>query len=91
VEVARLSKTSFEYIYLELTDKKNIFSLLKYIMTRYSKTGSGKYVVQGKNYEILCGSRAQVWHGTAYKTSGGLTKNNLMQNKQVVLFQKINI
>jgi hypothetical protein len=50
-------------------------------MTRYSKTGSGKYVVQGKNYEILCGSRAQVWHGTAYKTSGGLTKNNLMQNK----------
>jgi hypothetical protein len=27
------------------------------------------------------GTRAQVWHGTAYKTSGGLTKNNLIQNK----------
>ena len=27
------------------------------------------------------GSRAQVWHGTAKKTSGGLTKNNLMMNK----------
>jgi hypothetical protein len=27
------------------------------------------------------GTRAQVWHGTAKKTSGGLTKNNLMQNK----------
>ena len=50
-------------------------------MTRYSKTGSGKYIVQGKSYEMLMGSRAQVWHGTAYKTSGGLTKNNLMQNK----------
>ena len=50
-------------------------------MTRYSKTASGKYVIQGKSYEMLCGSRAQVWHGTAYKTSGGLTKNNLMQNK----------
>ena len=50
-------------------------------MTRYSKTASGKYVVQGKSYEMLMGSRAQVWHGTAYKTSGGLTKHHLMQNK----------
>ena len=27
------------------------------------------------------GTRAQVWHGTARKTSGGLTKSDLMQNK----------
>jgi len=27
------------------------------------------------------GSRAQVWHGTAKKTSGGLTKTHLMMNK----------
>lgn len=27
------------------------------------------------------GTRAQVWHGTAKKTSGGLTKTNLMKNK----------
>lgn len=27
------------------------------------------------------GTRAQVWHGNAKKTSGGLTKSNLMQNK----------
>ncbi len=27
------------------------------------------------------GSRAQVWHGTAKKTSGGLTKDKLMMNK----------
>lgn len=27
------------------------------------------------------GSRAQVWHGTAKKTSGGLTKTQLMMNK----------
>ena len=27
------------------------------------------------------GSRAQVWHGTAKKTPGGLTKSNLMKNK----------
>ena len=50
-------------------------------MTKYSKSASGKYVIQGKSYEMLMGSRAQVWHGTAYKTSGGLTKHHLMQNK----------
>jgi hypothetical protein len=27
------------------------------------------------------GTRAQVWHGTAKKTNGGLTKQNLMKNK----------
>lgn len=27
------------------------------------------------------GSKAQVWHGTAKKTTGGLTKSNLMKNK----------
>ena len=27
------------------------------------------------------GSRAEVWHGTAHHTSGGLTKGDLTQNK----------
>jgi len=27
------------------------------------------------------GTRAQVWHGTAKKTTGGLTKKHLMMNK----------
>jgi hypothetical protein len=27
------------------------------------------------------GTRAQVWHGTSVKTSGGLTKSHLMMNK----------
>jgi hypothetical protein len=43
-------------------------------MTRVSKKVRG-------NFEILIGTRAQVWHGTAYKTSGGLTKSDLLQNK----------
>lgn len=37
--------------------------------------------VNGKKYEMLVGSRAQVWHSTSYKTSGGLKKNDLMMNK----------
>ena len=31
--------------------------------------------------KMTVGSRAQVWHGTAKKTSGGLTKSALMMNK----------
>ena len=50
-------------------------------MTRFTKSESGKYKVHGKGFDMLIGTRAQVWHGTAFKTSGGLTKSNLMQNK----------
>jgi hypothetical protein len=49
-------------------------------MTRFTKTESGKYKIAGKMFDVLVGTRAQVWHGTAYKTSGGLCKPDLMQN-----------
>ena len=49
-------------------------------MARYNKS-NGKYHISGKTFSQLMGTRAQVWHGTAYKTSGGLTKNDLTQNK----------
>jgi hypothetical protein len=35
----------------------------------------------GKSYKLLFGSRQQVFHGTAYKTTGGLTKSQLLMNK----------
>ena len=31
--------------------------------------------------EQTFGSKAQVWHGTAKKTTGSLTKSDLMKNK----------
>ena len=50
-------------------------------MTKFSRTSTGKYSVSGKTFDVLIGTRAQVWHGTAYKTTGGLTKSNIMKNK----------
>lgn len=47
----------------------------------HTKSADGKYHIAGKAYPILIGTRAQVWHGTAYKTAGGLKKDDLMQNK----------
>ena len=48
---------------------------------RITKQADGKYHVDGKKYDLLNGSRAQVFHETAYKTTGGLRKKDLMQNK----------
>ena len=50
-------------------------------MARYTKTADGKYHIQGKTFEMLVGTRAQVWHGTAYKTPGNLTRAQLLFNK----------
>lgn len=36
--------------------------------------------VDGTEYEKRVGSRAEVYHGTAYKTKGGLTERDLVRN-----------
>lgn len=51
------------------------------MVKRVQKHEDGTYHVHGKKFVVLEGSRAQVWHGTAYKTSGNLTKSHLMMNK----------
>ena len=51
------------------------------MVKRIDRGADGKYHVHGKAYEMLEGSRAQVWHGTAYKTPGCLTKAELIFNK----------
>ena len=48
---------------------------------RYQKQADGMYHIAGKKYEELNGSRAKVWHGTAFKTTGGLKKTDLEMNK----------
>ena len=58
-------------------------------MKKHHKGSDGKYHINGKKYEMLVGSRAQVWHGTAYKTSydrpkptgQALTRAHLKKNK----------
>tara|TARA_A100001015_G_scaffold112966_1_gene125497 strand:+ start:4055 stop:4366 length:312 start_codon:yes stop_codon:yes gene_type:complete len=42
---------------------------------------AGVYKIKGKTYKQLRGARSAVWHGNAYKTSGGLTKSMLVKNK----------
>ena len=48
---------------------------------RKTRSADGFFHVGSKKYKQLVGSRAQVYHETAYKTSGGLTKEKIMKNK----------
>ena len=50
-------------------------------MKRPVRNENGNYVISGVTYSELFGSRAQVHNGTAYKTTGGLTKKDLVMNK----------
>ena len=51
------------------------------MVKRIKRSSDGLYHVHGRKYEHLRGSRAQVWHQTAFKTKGGLEKHQLMKNK----------
>ena len=48
----------------------------------------GFYHIKSKKFQLLEGSRAQVWHGTAYKTPGGLTREQLLKNKHGEIVSK---
>jgi hypothetical protein len=48
---------------------------------RPDRQSDGHYHIKGKKYPELFGSRIQVLRGSAYKTAGGLLKEDLMMNK----------
>ena len=45
------------------------------------KSSDGLYHIKGKKYQLLKGSRAQVWHETAFMTEGNLKRGDLIMNK----------
>ena len=49
---------------------------------KHMKSADNMYHITGHKYPFLNGSRAQVWHGTAYKTKGDLKKSDLLMNKR---------
>ena len=59
------------------------------MVKRHTKGTDGKYHIAGKKFDQLVGSRAQVFHGTAYKTTSSavkpkgdaLTRKDLKMNK----------
>ena len=50
-------------------------------MKRPIREKDGEFHIKGKKYDELFGSRTQIMNGTAYKTTGGLVKSDLLKNK----------
>ena len=44
------------------------------MVKRHDRKPDGKYHIGNQKYDMLEGSRAQVWHSTAHQTPGGLKK-----------------
>jgi hypothetical protein len=67
-----------------INENTNILQMLK----RITKNKDGNYVIEGKTYEKLSGSRAEVWSEKAYRTSGNLVKSDLMMNQKGAIISK---
>lgn len=55
---------------------------------RHKRHSDGTLHIHGKKYKMVRGSRAQVMHGNAYKTNGGLNKDQLKYNKSGKIVSK---
>jgi hypothetical protein len=53
------------------------------------KNKDGKYCIDGKIYDSLCGSRDNVYYEKSYKTSGGLIKEDLILNQNGLIVSKL--
>lgn len=59
------------------------------MVRRHTKHDDGMYHIGPHTYKKLVGSRAEVWHRTAYKTSGGLKHEDLKQNDEGRIVSKV--
>ena len=55
----------------------------------HTKSDDGMYNIDGNAYEILRGTREDVWNGKAYQTTGGVPKSGLIINKSGKIVSKI--
>ena len=55
---------------------------------RRDKGDDGLFHIDGRVYKLLEGTRADVWEGNAYQTSGGLIKRDLLVNKDGKIVSK---
>jgi hypothetical protein len=55
---------------------------------KYNKQKDGYYHIHEKKYEKLNGSRKEVWQSIAYRTTGGLIKEDLLENDNGKIISK---
>ncbi|MEI6676545.1 MAG: hypothetical protein WCO57_15350, partial [Verrucomicrobiota bacterium] len=82
-----------EPISLDIEDNDTqppVYTNIIHDMKRPSKQKDGKYHIGNTKYELLFGTRQEVWDGVAYKTTGGLIKTDFIVNHlgKIVSFAK---
>jgi cell division protein FtsB len=55
----------------------------------HTKSNDGLYHIDGNTYEILRGTREDVWNGKSYLTTGGVPKSGLIVNKAGKIVSKV--
>ena len=67
--------------------QENLITFKK--IRKFDKSNDGKYYINDIVYDKLSGTREEVWRGTAYKTSGGLVKDDFIISDSKNNFGKI--
>ena len=63
------------------TEVENYGIVMQALKTHnHTKSKDGMYHIDGNAFEILRGTRAEVWNGKAYQTTGGVPKSGLIIN-----------
>jgi len=62
-------------------DDEIVYAVVDYDVKKTMRHPDGLFHIGGKTYSVLEGTRRQVWDEVAYKTSGLLTKDELLINK----------
>jgi len=55
---------------------------------RYQKHKDGHYYIDNNQYQLLSGTREQVWDNIAYRTEGGLIKSDFIMNSMNKIVSK---
>ena len=71
-----------------VVEYENSINTIKREYKNIRKNTDGKYHIQGKVYDKLNGIREEVFNEVAFKTTGGLTKEDLLVNKTGKLVSK---
>ncbi len=69
-------------------DVENYNNIIKTNLKKIIKSADGLYYINGNIYKENIGTREKVWEKIAYKTSGGLIKEDLLMNKHGIIVSK---
>lgn len=72
------------------TEVENYSMIMKKLKKHnHTKSNDGLYHIDGNTYEILRGTREDVWNGKSYLTTGGVPKSGLIINKAGKIVSKV--